>query len=38
MADVPSSCWFEKRVFEKTGGAADIAQFIKTRPENMEKY
>jgi cephalosporin-C deacetylase len=37
MADVPSSCWFEKRVFEKSGGAADIAQFIKNRPENMEK-
>ncbi|HPO90491.1 MAG TPA: acetylxylan esterase [Victivallales bacterium] len=37
MADVPSSCWFEKRIFDKSGGAADISNFIKNRPETLEK-
>lgn len=37
MADVPSSCWFEKRLFDKSGGAAEISNFIKNRPETLEK-
>ena len=37
MADVPSSCWFEKRLFEKSGGAGEISNFIKNRPETLEK-
>ncbi len=37
MADVPSSCWFEKRLFDKSGGAADLSNFIKNRPETLER-
>ncbi|NLF38546.1 acetylxylan esterase [bacterium] len=36
LADVPSSCWFEKRLLDRTGGAADIANFIRIHPELVD--
>jgi len=32
MADVPSACWLEKRVFDRVGGGANIAKFLDTHP------
>jgi len=33
MADVPSNCWLEKRVFARSGGGNQIAEFIRKHPE-----
>jgi cephalosporin-C deacetylase len=33
MADVPSMCWLEKRTFDRTGGAKNIAEFLRDHPE-----
>lgn len=37
LADVPSNCWFEKRLFDEAGGVADLANFLKTRPEKIDE-
>ena len=36
MADVPSSCWFEKRVMDRSGGMSNIADFIREHPELLD--
>jgi len=36
MADVPSACWMEKRIFERSGGASNIAQFIQDHPDLLD--
>lgn len=36
MADVPSACWMEKRIYERTGGANSIAQFIQDHPDLLD--
>ncbi|MCX7848560.1 MAG: acetylxylan esterase [bacterium] len=36
MADVPSACWMEKRIFDRTGGAKHIAHFLEDHPELVE--
>jgi cephalosporin-C deacetylase len=33
MADVPSMCRLEKRVFDRSGGAANVAHFLRDHPE-----
>ncbi len=35
MADVPSNCWLEKRVFGRSGGGNQIAEFIRKHPEKL---
>ncbi|MFZ2657470.1 MAG: acetylxylan esterase [Victivallales bacterium] len=37
MADVPSNCWLEKRVFARSGGGNQIAEFIRRHPECLEQ-
>lgn len=36
MADVPSACWMEKRIFERSGGASSMAQFIQDHPDLLD--
>lgn len=36
MADVPSSCWMDERVFRRSGGANGIADYLKSFPERVE--
>lgn len=36
MADVPSACWMEQRIFERTGGASNIAHFIQDHPDVLD--
>lgn len=35
MSDVPSNSWFEKRLFDRTGGVANIAAFLRRNPESL---
>jgi len=35
-ADVPSACWMEKRIFDRSGGASHIAQFIQDHPDLLD--
>lgn len=37
MADVPSACWMEKRIFDRTGGAKNIAKFLESHPDLLDK-
>jgi cephalosporin-C deacetylase len=36
MADVPSNCWMDERVFRRSGGANGIADYLKAYPERVE--
>ncbi len=36
MADVPSSCWMEKRIMTRSGGGAGIADYLAEFPERAE--
>jgi len=35
MADVPSSCWMERRIQTRSGGGAGIADYLKSFPERI---
>lgn len=37
MADVPSNCWMEKRIFDRAGGAANLATFLQDNPDKMDE-
>jgi len=37
MADVPSSCWLEKRLFDRAGGYGDIAEFLRRHPDTLDQ-
>ena len=37
LTDVPSSAWLEKRVVDRAGGCAPIAQYLRKRPEHLER-
>ncbi|MCU0857503.1 MAG: acetylxylan esterase [Pontiellaceae bacterium] len=36
MADVPSSCWMERRILSRSGGGAGIADYLAAFPERAE--
>ncbi len=36
MADVPSSCWWENRVYNNAGACYNIANFIREHPEKLD--
>jgi len=36
MADVPSNCWMDERIFRRAGGANGIADYLKVFPERVE--
>jgi cephalosporin-C deacetylase len=36
MADVPSNCWMDERIFLRAGGANGIADYLKVFPERVE--
>ncbi len=36
MADVPSSCWMERRIAVRSGGGAGIADYLAAFPERVE--
>ncbi len=36
FADVPSSSWLEKRVFDRQGGYGKISEFIRRHPDQMD--
>ena len=36
MADVPSNCWLEKRVFDGAGGAESISNFLNNNPDKVD--
>ncbi len=35
-ADVPSSCWLEKRIFDLSGGAANLGVFLDAHPDKID--
>lgn len=35
MADVPSNCWFEKRLFDEAGGVGEMVGFLKNFPDRI---
>ena len=37
MADVPSSCWLEKRLFDRAGGYGQLAEFLRRHPEELDR-
>lgn len=37
MADVPSACWLEKRLFDRRGGWGNIAEFLRRRPDMVDQ-
>lgn len=37
LAQVPSNCWFEKRVFDCSGGAAGLGEYLRRHPDYLEK-
>jgi cephalosporin-C deacetylase len=37
MADVPSSCWLEKRLFDRAGGYGSVAEFLRRHPDMLEQ-
>lgn len=37
MADVPSNCWFEKRIFDRSGGVKEVSQFLRDNPDRMDE-
>jgi cephalosporin-C deacetylase len=37
MADVPSNCWFERRVFTRSGSANGVAEFLRRYPQHVDK-
>jgi len=37
MADVPSSCWLEKRLFDRAGGYGKIAEFLRRHPDKLDE-
>ncbi len=36
LADVPSSCWLEKRLFDRSGGYGQIADFLRNHPDQLD--
>lgn len=36
MADVPSNCWMDERIFRRAGGANGIAEYLKAFPDRIE--
>lgn len=36
-ANVPSYCWIEKRIFERTGGFAAAADFLRCHPDRVDQ-
>lgn len=36
MADVPSRCWFERRLFDRAGGYGKVAEFLRRHPDRLE--
>lgn len=36
MADVPSNCWMDERVFRRAGGAGGIADYLRAYPDRVE--
>jgi len=34
---VPSSCWLEKRLFDRAGGYGDIAEFLRRHPDTLDQ-
>ena len=37
MADVPSNCWLEKRLFDRAGGVAAVAQYLRANPDLVDR-
>jgi len=37
LATVPSSCWFEKRLFDRSGGAGSMAEYLRRHPDYIEQ-
>ncbi|MBI5725764.1 MAG: acetylxylan esterase [Planctomycetes bacterium] len=37
MADVPSNCWFEKRIFDRSGSVSEVAQFLRDNPDKIDQ-
>ncbi len=37
MADVPSSAWLEKRLFDRAGGYGKIAEYLRRHPEKLDE-
>jgi len=35
MADVPSNCWFEKRLLDEAGGVGDMVAYLKLYPDKV---
>jgi cephalosporin-C deacetylase len=36
MADMPSACWIEKRIFDGTGGTGMCQEYLRAHPERVE--
>jgi cephalosporin-C deacetylase len=36
MADVPSACWLEKRLFDRSGGYGQIGDFLRNHPDKID--
>lgn len=36
LADVPSNCWMNERIFRRAGGAAGIADYLRTFPDRHD--
>lgn len=36
IADVPSNCWMDERVYRRAGGAGGIADYLRAYPERVE--
>jgi cephalosporin-C deacetylase len=37
LADVPSMCWLQKRVYDRTGGSKATAEFLRSHPDQLER-
>jgi len=37
MADVPSACWLEKRLYDRAGGYGKIAEFLRRHPDRVDE-
>lgn len=35
LADVPSNCWFEKRLFDEAGGVGEMVGYLKNHPDRI---
>jgi cephalosporin-C deacetylase len=37
LADVPSSCWLEKRLYDRAGGYGRVADYLRNHPDRLEQ-